>query len=692
MIKIKSPYLILFAFITALLSYHIFAYIGHYGYDDLQYAELAHGLTQGALDYNDHFSFRTPLILLTALSYKLFGLNDFASSLPALLMSTCTMLLVFALLKKQGNQTLILGLTLTCFSHWFIFYSDKLMPDIYMALAVLAVLFVLHQYFYKPEAKQPLFYAILFALSLLFGFTAKGTIVLLLPVLLYFFVLNLIQRRHFKFWLYSIAAGGLVFTLYFVIIWWLTGDVFKRFDAIADNSYLNLCSYDQQSFWVLVQRLVYVFFNMLVYQGMAPAYIFILAHIISRRSFQFFSSENSFSFWLTAAVLLLLSSNFMTISYSAYIPMCIDPRHYLFLIPIAAIPASQILSSFLESKQAKFYIISIAGVLALLALFLPGDSFWRLYFPLFALTVLYAFIAPSKRNQRLFISLFIAILLIKPLSMIHYAQGLKYKEQRKVFQEQVLVSGDSCTVVTNDVQKRLGAYYQAFDTSGRVKFYNYKEFEADTSDTARIILFRNWYTRYLTNTEFHELPYYAKNVHPNNRLLYENEALNIEVFEMSDFTSPQKNGKELLYSLNTFEKETTFWVQEATLLNKKVKFQGETSIQTKEFSARFEFPMDKLDNKGISQISIQSSLQCYFENQTNALLVMAIEHNGESYIWEGIKINKHLKAYSNWWPIKHEINIEKRNLKEGSILKIYVWNQDKQKGYIDDFEVRVVGN
>jgi len=46
-------------------------------------------------------------------------------------------------LKEYGNTTIFLDLSLTTLSTWFIFYSDKLMPDIYVALAVFAAIFAI---------------------------------------------------------------------------------------------------------------------------------------------------------------------------------------------------------------------------------------------------------------------------------------------------------------------------------------------------------------------------------------------------------------------------------------------------------------------------------------------------------------------------------------------------------------------
>jgi len=119
------------------------------------------------------------------------------------------------------------------------------MPDIYVTFFVLLALFVVYKYKYKGK-KHLFLYAFLFAFFLLMGFMSKGSIVLIIPLLAFLFISDVILKRDIKFWIYSVLFSVLIFVLYFFVMWLLTGDVFKRFEAIATNSYINPCSYDKQ--------------------------------------------------------------------------------------------------------------------------------------------------------------------------------------------------------------------------------------------------------------------------------------------------------------------------------------------------------------------------------------------------------------------------------------------------------------
>ncbi len=689
--KSKRQFLILAAFSALIVAYHIFGYIGHYGYDDLHYAKISNDILNGRINYNDHFTFRTPILFLTSLSYSVFGVSDFASSLPSILISLILLFIVFNLLKDIGNRTLIIGLALTALSNWFIFYSDKIMTDIYVALSVILSLYIIHQYRYRNENKRSIVFSLLLIFALLFGFMSKGTIILIIPLLLYLFGLDILYKRNQKFWLYTILGGLVIILIYFVLIWLITGDLFKRFEAIANNSYLNLCSYDKQPVGILLKRILYEFFGLLIYQGLTTGFIFVLAILTRKGSLRIFKMEDSFSFWAISAILLLLSSNFMSISFTSYSPMCLDPRHYLFLVPVVSIPASIIIKNFIEDKAFKISIIALLIGVTIISYFLPGDDFWKLYFPLSLLFLAYLLFKKSLLTQTLFIALFMVILLIKPIAMIHYAQKINYGKQKEIFIDYILNSNENRVVITNDVQKRLGEYYKNFGKGGKVTLLDYKEFKYDSTDNRTKILFLNWYTRYLSGMDNHDLPYYAKNISNGNKLLYQNDQLNISIYEMSDFSIPEQTGKLLFYSINNFEHEVDYWKQDDKNLTREIKYQGNSSIQVWEFSSTFEYYIDSLDLKSITELMISCSVYCNFPDKTGSKLIISVENDEGAYIWDAVEINKYIKAYSNWWLVKHELAVKKKDLKSNSRLKIYIWNVDKQKAYVDDFQVKIFG-
>ncbi len=262
----------------------------------MHYAELANELLNGNVDFEDHYAYRFPVILFTAFCYLIFGISDFASSLPAMAITIGILIIVFNTLREHGPNAIFIGLSLTTFSNWFLFYSDKLMPDIYVALSVLWALSIIHRYKFKSNRSKTARYAFLFTFALLFGFMSKGTIVLILPLLLFLLLSDIVQKRDLKFWLFSLISGTALLALYLFVIWIFTGNVMERFHAIADNSYLNLCSYDQQSLRILLKRIFVGFFELSIYQSLATGFIFVFAVLFQRKGLRVFRLDDAFSF------------------------------------------------------------------------------------------------------------------------------------------------------------------------------------------------------------------------------------------------------------------------------------------------------------------------------------------------------------------------------------------------------------
>ncbi|MCB9284975.1 MAG: hypothetical protein H6563_12935 [Lewinellaceae bacterium] len=687
--KAWVKYLILLLHLGVLLAYHQSGYLGHYGFDDLHYAQLAHDLNHGIVDFNNHYSYRISIIGLTALSYKLFGVSDFASALPPLLLSAGILSLVFALLRNKPWTTLFAGLSLTTFSNWYLFYSDKLMPDIYVAFSVMAALFILHKYKYGSPKNRPAGYALLFALALLFGFISKGTILLVAPLLLYLAAIDLIYKRDLRFWAYSAVFGVTLLAVYFAGIWFLTGDFAKRFEAIVNNSYLNLCSYDQQPWKYLLGRISYQFFNLTVYDGLFTGYVFVLVYVLRRRVRDYFRFETPFSFFLVSSVILFLSANFMSTSFSAYTPMCLDPRHYLFLVPVVSIPAASILTAFLEKKKGGYLLLLLLGLLSALSFFLPGNAFWELFLPLTALILLYFLFGKSAGARVIFMLLLALVLAIKPFHSLKYARKVRYRAQKEVVFDQILNRKEDCYVITNEVQKRLGDYYSGFEKNGKT-FLSYGKFDPDTLHDRKILLLTNGYTRYLSNTSRQDLPLYARQIDPANPRIYEDSSLGMSIYEMNKLVIPERAGRELLHSSNGFERAVEYWVQDDDLLTSEPRREGDRSIRVEEFSATFAYPLDSLRLTSRKGFVISGRVFCFFPDRPHATVVVSVEKNGEAYIWKGFPIDKYIKAYSNWWPVPFSTDVIRgEEFKEGSTLKVYLWNPERKTACIDDFEVSI---
>jgi hypothetical protein len=690
MSKKQIAYLILAAHFLIVLLYHWIGYLGHFGFDDLVYAKLAHGLNQGNTDFSDHFSFRFPLLWLTALSYRLFGVHDLASAIPSFIITGGILGFVFKILFPYGNRTLAIGLSLTCFSQWIIFYSDKIMPDIYVAFSVLACVYFIYKEKFSSKNNKSIINGFLLSFSFLFGFATKGTIVLFIPVLVILFLVDVFNKRQFKFWLSAAISMFFLLILYLGYIWQLTGEPLTRFLVIADNSYLNFCSYDQQSTKVLLKRIGYQFFELIFINNMLTSFTFLLAFLFRKDIWTTFKMETPFSFFYTIAILLLLSANFMTISFSSYVPMCLDVRHYLFIPPVVAIPGAIIIDRFIIYKKLAPSILIVSLILAILSYGKPEMIFWTQYFPLFGLLFLWTVIK-KEENNKIFTGLLLLVLFLPAMRAIKYAREINFPSQRAVLKEEIFDRYDTAYIITNPVQAHLGNYYNAFGDNGKYTFLTYGKFDIDTLDNRKKLLFTNWYPRFLSNINYESLPYYVRNIDSENRLVYENKNLNVFLYELNKIKDPKTSGKILLETKNDFESTTpNNWNEELAYRTNSIKHGGSFAQKIEEYSFTFFYELKNLPEENISQLSIQAKAFTYWAEETQAQLVISIENkNGENYSWNGKNIQSTIQAYSNWWPIEFNVEVSLKDIPSDAQLKVFVWNKEKSIGYLDDFSVEV---
>jgi hypothetical protein len=536
-----------------LIIHHKFGYQGHFGADDLWYARIATQFKEG-LDTlgEDHFKYRWGLIVPLALSYKFFGINDHSSALPALISVLAMTWIIIRALRPHQFLTQCIGVSLFITNLWILEYSDKIMADTLMALGIFGAFYIKSLPENKTQSpyKQP----ILFVLFLFFAFLSKESTFLLAPVFALLLVLDLTNKRNQQFWKYTFLIGTTTLGLYFLYFQLAHHHWDARFKAInAQYYFMPDCSYDQLPISVLIRRISYQFYLLLIEHGLALPILFTLPLIFSTRIKNLINPQTPTQYWLTVLISSLLSSNFMTASLHSYSPMCLDPRHYLYLVPIATILAAPQITAILTQKSAVIPTLLSAIFIYLLAYLYQYETTNWIYLPI-TLFLLPASnrkesntnattkkITQPNNNYRqsaiILLPLFFLVLLLEPYHYMRYASSLNYKDQKKLIQHHFLNNSDPTKkiVITNKIQKYFGEYYLGFDTT-KTKFITHQESTNYTypNDT-KIYLLNCWLTNFRQNKSWEDLPEYAKHPETSHKLI-ENR-VGAQLFEITDKTT-----------------------------------------------------------------------------------------------------------------------------------------------------------
>lgn len=197
--------------------------------DDLAYSRYAANIGKG-IDSESVLTLSTRLGIIypTALSYKLFGVNDFSSVIFVLLASLASIILIFYFGKLLfGEKVGLMAAFLLSFFPLDVFYSTKLFTDLpsafFMALGV--------YFFLYSELKIKLRYGIGYMLSGIFigiGYLIRESVLLIAL----FFIIYILYKRRIKKEYFLVPLGVLIIIIIESVMFLnITSDPLFRFHA-----------------------------------------------------------------------------------------------------------------------------------------------------------------------------------------------------------------------------------------------------------------------------------------------------------------------------------------------------------------------------------------------------------------------------------------------------------------------------
>jgi|GEM_PF-1261205 len=506
---------ILLAIVFLLSWIHFFFFHGGYfGYDELEYMRLADCVLKGNFYHDSLYAFRYAVFLPLALLYDVFGMGDFANWL---LEAGFLMLIAIVLLEILSGfkfwVRFVSMLLLVC-SPMHLLFLEKPMPDIVTEFGFIVCFYAYYLERFKKENPATYRNTGLFCFGFVMIFLSKETFLIIYPFFLIMGIVDIIRKERTKFWMGSGISIAVFLLLYFASYQLFMGNALARIDAIFTNRYISACTYELQPVAVVLKRIAYDGWLEMVRNGFLLPLGFAFVLLFRKKSE---ASVNLFFVYSWLAVLLL--SNFMTISYTAYVPLCDDPRHFKFAIPLGiAVWAWGWQQSSTFSLKEKLMVALFWIVQLILSIYLVYEHKWFLFIPL----LIALFISGKVQLKGLKVFLVTAGILAIFLQNGFYNLEVNHFDQKKLI-EKVLNDGTQPKwILTDAANTSIGNFYAGYDSLNQ--FVSFDEFKPEFKNERDCYLIFNGMTAYFSNMDWGKIPQFALTTRDSTRFYYENKS------------------------------------------------------------------------------------------------------------------------------------------------------------------------
>lgn len=529
--------------------YYWGAFDGYYGYDDITYAYYAKQVADGTFaTTKDHFSFRWGIIYPAGRLIRLLGMNDYTLCLSVLAAFCSTIVaLGLALRRLQPIYYVVAGIFLAL-DYYTLYYSHKLFADTLVAafgtwIVVLTAEIRLRPYSARRQIPGGMTAALLLWAALL----SKETIYFVLPILAYFAVGDIWRRQRLAYWFSLAGLGGLLLGLYMAYMYRTFGDPLYRLTLTEASSYVNNCSYHLLPWSAVLGRISYGWLLLLSSNGMAIAVWFAGVGLMRGHNKTWWQAHNERDFYSLSFAILFLSYNFLSITPKYYIPMCLDGRHFLFLIPIAAMASVQPFLDFCKSGKSRWAILG--ALLGIMALAYWDKAYQQLYiYGLLLGWVLLRFvlnrIGQKQKYYTAYIAMLAGILLLHPIYVLFKPAYNGQQAARQLVEEHLpQKTALRHVVITDEIQQAVGRLHTQFDTL-HYQFVTYQK--APTMKLLpqdSVYLLYNAYTNAVVGSSPRAtIPDYVRHTPPMFRLIAKQE--NVELYAIPHHYFTPKNSAE----------------------------------------------------------------------------------------------------------------------------------------------------
>jgi len=344
-------------------------WVGFIASDDVTYAHGAYGWIEEFPYIGGHGTIRYPITIPMALSFLIFGNNEFALALPSLLYMLGALSIAWNLVKASfGRRAAFLAIAAAITSPLFITQAsiaNSDMPELFFQLASIAL-------FLKGLEKERPAVCFFFAGTIAgLGFLTRETSIF---IALFYAALFLSGYRHTRTqYLWIVAGFVVIWAIEVSYLWSMTGDPFYRINISLNHDSTIDRSVDVAGnliFYPLIDPVLVILFNqefMLLYWLAIPAGLWLLnspkISVAERSMIRLLGLYGSIIFVASGAAVTLLPLNpryfeiptlIACLFFGIAVSKCLVYRSWLPLLLVASLTASNALGVLLENRSFVF--------------------------------------------------------------------------------------------------------------------------------------------------------------------------------------------------------------------------------------------------------------------------------------------------------------------------------------------------
>jgi 4-amino-4-deoxy-L-arabinose transferase-like glycosyltransferase len=362
-----------YIFLAALLFLHVACWLvlgpPEPRSDDRVYLDVAADIDHGVYALNESPKNRRYAVILPALAFtKLFGDGPHAVSLWPLLCSLASIGMLFSWLWPKGKKTAVAAGFLLAMNPVQVIYATVLFPDAVVSLFVLLAAYFI---FRGRERGKPA-HGLAAAASILAGFFAKETVLLLLPFAVALSVRDGIMRRHMDFWTRFYTAVAVGFLLVWGAFYYASGDALFLLRSIESRH--NAVFVPPLAAGPLLERLTW---RPLVWLLSQPGYALL---VLPAMVWLFKRQRGAARWWKTYLIMLAAAFWWGSSSAVTMAPMLLYDRMWMPLLAPLCVAAASFFAGAAAGRLSAIATLFAAALFALagagwLALY-PGKLGW----------------------------------------------------------------------------------------------------------------------------------------------------------------------------------------------------------------------------------------------------------------------------------------------------------------------------